>query len=243
MPYVHGHLHNGEWVRPRYRVSRRGIASWAAAAAAVPLVLGAGVALRHVGPPADPGSSAASSGTGRLAATSGPLSLYTEPSAGMAPVYGLISDARRIIRLTMCELVDQQAEQALVAAVHRHVRVQVLLDRNRERARNQAAYTYLGSHGVQVSWADPRYAATHEKALSVDRQVAAQALAEDDAGSVVAKKGSLSHGGSVSPSSDYVTPPLVTLPLRAVERVRRMMADEPALAGLSIPPLLQPPLA
>lgn len=173
MPYVHGHLHNGEWVRPRYRVSRRGILSWAAAAAAVPLVLGAGVALRHFGPAADPGTSAVSSGSGQPAATSGPLSLYIEPAAGMAPVYGLISHARHTVRLAMYELVDPQAEQALAAAAHRHVRVQVLLDRNRERIRNQAAYTYLSAHGVQVSWADPRYTATHEKALSVDGQVAA----------------------------------------------------------------------
>lgn len=171
MPYVHGHLRDGEWVRPRYRVSRRGIVGWSAAVAAVPLVLAAGVALRHVGPAADPGTSAAAAGSGRPAAVSGPLTLYTEPAAGMAPVYGLISGARHTIRLAMYELVDQRAEQALAAAAHRHVRVQVLLDRNRERARNQAAATYLAAHDVQVAWADPRYTATHEKALSVDGQV------------------------------------------------------------------------
>lgn len=173
MPYVHGHLHNGEWVRPRYRVSRRGIAGWAAAAAAVPLVLGAGAVLRHVGPAASPGATTDSTGSARPAATSGALSLYTEPQAGMRPVYGLISAARHTIRLAMYELVDPQAEQALAAAARRHVRVQVLLDRNRERARNQATYDYLATHGVQVAWADPRYTATHEKALSVDGRAAA----------------------------------------------------------------------
>lgn len=173
MPYVHGHLHNDEWVRPRYRVSRRGIAGWAAAAAAVPLVLAAGVALRHVGPAASPGTTAAAGGSARPAATSGAMSLYTEPQAGMRPVYGLISGAQHTIRLAMYELVDPQAEQALVTAARRHVRVQVLLDRNRERARNHAAYDYLAAHGVQVAWADPRYTATHEKVLSVDGRTAA----------------------------------------------------------------------
>jgi cardiolipin synthase len=173
MPYVHGHLHNGEWVRPRYRVSRRGIVGWAAAVAAVPLILGAGAALRHIGPAASPGTTGAAGGSSRPAATSGALSLYTEPQAGMRPVYGLISGARHTIRLAMYELVDPQAEQALGAAARRHVRVRVLLDRNRERARNQAAYDYLAAQGVQVAWADPRYTATHEKVLSVDGRTAA----------------------------------------------------------------------
>lgn len=54
------------------------------------------------------------------------------------------------------------AAAVLAAAARRHVRVQVLLDGDRERARNQAAYAYLAAHGVQVSWADPRFTATHE---------------------------------------------------------------------------------
>ena len=105
---------------------------------------------------------------------------------------------------------------------------------------------FLVTQGASVNEAICRHgsAAAHALALrSVDKAAAAQAAAEDDAGSVVAKKGSLSHGGSVSPPGDFLTPPSVTLPVRAVERVRRMLSDVPALAGLSIPPLLQPPLA
>lgn len=173
MPYVHGHLHNGEWVKPRYRVSRRGIAGWVAAAAVIPLILGFGEVLRHVGAAADPGTSSTTSSAGKPAAVSGGLSLYVEPQAGMAPVYDLIASARRTIRLTMYELVDPQAEQALATAAQRHVLVQVLLDSNRERTRNQAAFNYLGAHGVHVGWADPRYTSTHEKALSVDGKAAA----------------------------------------------------------------------
>ena len=173
MPYVHGHLRGGEWVRPRYRVSRRALVGWVAAAAAVPTILAAGAALRHVGPVADPGTAATSASSGKPAATSGLLSLYVEPQAGMGPVYRMISQARRTIRLAMYELSDPVAEQALAQAAGRHVRVEVLLDCNRERSRNQAAYSYLAAHGVRVTWADPRYTATHEKVLTVDGQAAA----------------------------------------------------------------------
>jgi cardiolipin synthase A/B len=51
--------------------------------------------------------------------------------------------------------------------------VRVLLDQNRQRSRNEAAFTYLHSHGVTVVWADPRYPATHEKSVTVDGSVAA----------------------------------------------------------------------
>ena len=173
MPYAHGHLRNGQWVRPCYRVSRRGVAGCVAAVAAVALILGASAALRHVGPAADPGTSAVSSTGGKPSAVSGALSLYVEPQAGMGPVYDLITAAHRTIRLAMYEFSDTHAEQALAAAARRHVLVEVLLDRNREREHNQAAYTYLAAHGVRVSWADARFAATHEKVVSVDSQTAA----------------------------------------------------------------------
>lgn len=177
MPYVHGHLRDGEWVRPRYRLSRRAVAGWVTAVASVPVILGAGAALRHVGPPADPGPASTSTSTSTshrsAAATSGGLSLYVEPEAGMGPVYDLIAHARRTVRLAMYELRDTHVVQALAAAARRHVRAEVLLDGNRERTGNQAAYAYLAAHGVQVRWADPRYPATHEKVLTVDERVAA----------------------------------------------------------------------
>jgi phosphatidylserine/phosphatidylglycerophosphate/cardiolipin synthase-like enzyme len=173
VPYVHGHLRDGQWVRPRYRVSRRAIAGWVAAAAAVPVILAAGAALRHVGPAAEPGPAVSSASSGKPAAIGGGLSLYVEPEASMEPVYRLISQAHRMIRLAMYELNDATAEQALAAAARRHVHIEVLLDRNRERTRNQAAYSYLAAHGVQVRWADPRYTATHEKVLTVDGNAAA----------------------------------------------------------------------
>jgi phosphatidylserine/phosphatidylglycerophosphate/cardiolipin synthase-like enzyme len=102
----------------------------------------------------------------------GDLSLLVEPDQGLAPIYALMASARRSIDLTMYELVDTDAELALEQAASRGVVVRVLLDTNRERAANQAAYTELTDLGVRVTWADARYAATHQKTLVVDGSVA-----------------------------------------------------------------------
>lgn len=103
----------------------------------------------------------------------GALSLLTEPDQGISPIYALIGSARESVDLAMYELADPQAAAALEAASARGVFVRVLLDKNREQSRNQAAYDELKSHGVAVTWADSRYAATHEKVIVIDRSVAA----------------------------------------------------------------------
>jgi cardiolipin synthase len=172
MPYVRGHVRGGHWIRPRYRYRRQTVVGWAAAMLSVPLLLGAGAALRHVGPKAEPTPTQAGRYAGPAAA-SGDLTLYTEPDAGLGPVYRLITGARRTLRMAMYELRDQVAEQDLAAAAARGVDVRVLLDQNRERSRNTAAFAFLSAHGVHVAWADPSYATTHEKAITADRTVAA----------------------------------------------------------------------
>ena len=106
-------------------------------------------------------------------ATAGQLSLVVEPDQAMAPIYALIASARTSIDLTMYELVDTDAELALELAAGRGVVVRVLLDVNREKAANQAAFTELTDMRVHVAWADSRYAATHQKTLVIDGLVAA----------------------------------------------------------------------
>jgi phosphatidylserine/phosphatidylglycerophosphate/cardiolipin synthase-like enzyme len=98
--------------------------------------------------------------------------LITEPADGLAPIYRLLRGARHSIDLTMYELADPRAERLLEAAAARGVDVRVLLDRNRERARNTAAYDDLATHGVHVRWAPASYPATHEKMLAVDGRTA-----------------------------------------------------------------------
>jgi cardiolipin synthase A/B len=105
--------------------------------------------------------------------TPGQLSLLVEPEQGLAPIYALIASARKSIDLTMYELVDTDANLALELAAGRGVNVRVLLDVNREKAANQAAFTELTDMRVHVAWADTRYAATHQKTLVIDGSVAA----------------------------------------------------------------------
>ena len=103
----------------------------------------------------------------------GALSILTEPDQGVAPIYALLASAQHSIDLTMYELVDPQAVAVLEAAAARDVAVRVILDANREKAANKQAFGDLSAHGVHVVWADPRYAATHEKCVVIDRAVAA----------------------------------------------------------------------
>jgi len=118
-------------------------------------------------PPA--ASTAATPGT----PASGQLSLLVEPDQGIEPIYALIASARKSIDLTMYELVDTNADLALELAASRGVVVRVLLDVNREKSANQGAYDELTDMKVHVAWADPRYAATHQKTLVIDDSVAA----------------------------------------------------------------------
>src|SRR3984957_20322862 len=96
---------------------------------------------------------------------SGPLVI--EPGAGFSPVYSAIKGARHSIDVTMYEFADTTAEQDLAAAAKRGVRVHVILDR-REQSENAAAYSYLRSHRVTVTWSSPSYHYTHQKTLIVD---------------------------------------------------------------------------
>lgn len=96
------------------------------------------------------------------------LTLVTEPDQGLAPIYNLIGSAKSTLDMTMYELTDTQAEQLLAQAAASGVAVRVILDQNLEQSNNTAAYNYLNSHGVQVHWANPKYAATHQKTITID---------------------------------------------------------------------------
>jgi cardiolipin synthase len=147
-----------------------GCTSGAVGSGAAPGQLGSGTSA--AAPATSPGSLTRAPSGALPAAPSGALSLLTEPDQGLAPVYALITTARRSIDLTMYELVDVQAEIALVTAAHRGVDVRIVLDTNRERQANQPAYDLLRAAGAHVVWADSRYEATHEKAMVVDDQLA-----------------------------------------------------------------------
>ena len=78
-------------------------------------------------------------------------SSVVEPGAGFSSVYNLINGAKHSIDVTMYEFSDTTAEHDLAAAAKRGVHVHAILDR-REQSENSAAYSYLGSHAVKVTW-------------------------------------------------------------------------------------------
>lgn len=96
------------------------------------------------------------------------LEVLAEPQTGYSIIDQFITTARRSVYLTMYELADPTVEAALAGDAARGVDVRVILDQNLERAHNQAAYRDLTGHGAHVAWADPSYAATHQKTLTVD---------------------------------------------------------------------------
>ena len=67
----------------------------------------------------------------------------------------------------MYEFSDTTAERDLAGAARRGVRVHVILDQ-REHSLNRAAYAYLSSHAVKVTWSSPRYRYTHQKTVIID---------------------------------------------------------------------------
>ena len=47
------------------------------------------------------------------------------------------------------------------------------LDQNNEQKSNTTAYNYLQANGVEVHWANPAYAVTHQKTITVDHGTSA----------------------------------------------------------------------
>ena len=107
------------------------------------------------------------------AATTVTQTLVTEPDQGLTPIYNLIQSAKSSIDMTMYELVDTQAQTLLDQAAENGIKVRVILDQNLEKSNNTAAYNDLTSHGVQVVWAWTKYAATHQKTITIDNTTSA----------------------------------------------------------------------
>ncbi len=94
--------------------------------------------------------------------------LVTEPTDNYQQIYALINAAKSTLDMTMYELTDTTAEQDLVNAAARGVSVRVILDVNREKTHNTTAFNYLNANGVPTVWAPTKYAATHQKTITID---------------------------------------------------------------------------
>jgi cardiolipin synthase A/B len=99
--------------------------------------------------------------------------LLTEPDQGLQPIYTLLSSAKKSIDMTMYELSDTQVTTILTTAAAKGIAVRVILDQNNEKANNTAAYNTLSAGKVQVHWANPAYACTHQKTITIDQATSA----------------------------------------------------------------------
>jgi phosphatidylserine/phosphatidylglycerophosphate/cardiolipin synthase-like enzyme len=99
--------------------------------------------------------------------------LVTEPGQGLTPLYNLLSSAKKSIDITMYELSDATVTSLLSSAAENGVTVRVILDQNNERANNTTAFNYLQTRNVSVHWANPSYACTHQKTITVDQAISA----------------------------------------------------------------------
>jgi phosphatidylserine/phosphatidylglycerophosphate/cardiolipin synthase-like enzyme len=99
--------------------------------------------------------------------------LVTEPDQGLTPIYDLISSAKKSIDVTIYELSDTTVTTMLTKAAGSGVTVRVILDQNNEKANNTAAYNTLAAGKVSVHWANPTYACTHQKTITVDQATSA----------------------------------------------------------------------
>src|ERR1035437_5551222 len=99
--------------------------------------------------------------------------LIAEPTAGLTPIYNLITSAKKTIDMTMYELTDTTVTSLLATAASDGVTVRVILDQNNEKSRNTTAYNYLNAHKVSVHWANTAFACTHQKSITVDQTTSA----------------------------------------------------------------------
>ncbi|MGA2537515.1 MAG: phospholipase D-like domain-containing protein [Terracidiphilus sp.] len=99
--------------------------------------------------------------------------LLTEPDQGLQPIYSLLSSAKKSIDMTMYELSDTQVTSLLTTAAGNGLAVRVILDQNNEKANNLAAYNSLTAGKVSVHWANPIYACTHQKTITIDSTTSA----------------------------------------------------------------------
>jgi cardiolipin synthase A/B len=90
-----------------------------------------------------------------------------------APIIGLISGAARSIRITMYELTDPAAVNALIDAHRRGVDTKVILDAAfHGHDTNAEAFQELSDAGIDVKWA-PNGVIYHQKTITVDDATAA----------------------------------------------------------------------
>ncbi|MEU8927867.1 phospholipase D-like domain-containing protein [Kitasatospora sp. NPDC048545] len=108
------------------------------------------------------------SGTaGAAAAAPGTFTAIVFPDQDHTVVYDLIGSAARTVDVTMYELRDTTAVNALIARQCAGVKVRVILD-GAHTSVNGSAYSALKAAGVGVTYSSTAFVYTHQKTVTVD---------------------------------------------------------------------------
>jgi len=100
--------------------------------------------------------------------------LVTEPDQGLSAIYNLIASAKKSIDMTMYELTDTAVTTALGKAAAAGIAVRVILNESGIcKTTNTPAYNQLEESKCGVHWANPAYADTHQKTITVDQTISA----------------------------------------------------------------------
>ncbi|MFB7665376.1 phosphatidylserine/phosphatidylglycerophosphate/cardiolipin synthase family protein [Kitasatospora sp. NPDC056138] len=106
-------------------------------------------------------------GAGQASASSGTFALLTFPDQDHSAVYSFIDSATSSVDVTMYELRDTSAVNALVQREKAGVKVRVILDAKHTTV-NGSAYKALKAAGVGVTYSSSAYVYTHQKTITVD---------------------------------------------------------------------------
>ncbi|MEE1788469.1 phospholipase D-like domain-containing protein [Streptomyces sp. SP17BM10] len=106
-------------------------------------------------------------GTAQADTVAGTYAAVVFPDQNHTLVYDFIDSATRSVDVTMYELRDTAAVNALIGRQRAGVKVRVILDA-RHTSVNGAAYSALKAAGVGVTYSSSAYVYTHQKTVTVD---------------------------------------------------------------------------
>ncbi|MQS17679.1 cardiolipin synthase [Streptomyces kaniharaensis] len=107
------------------------------------------------------------SGTAQAASVAGTYSAVVFPDQSHSLVYDFINSAAKSVDVTMYELRDTAAVNALIGRQRAGVKVRVILD-GRHTSVNGAAFSALRNAGAGVTYSSSAYVYTHQKTITVD---------------------------------------------------------------------------
>jgi cardiolipin synthase len=101
-------------------------------------------------------------------------SLIVLPDDSARPILEAINGAKKSIRVKMFVFSDPELLKAIIAAHHRGVRVQVMLNPARRdgKEENQESRHLLSKAGIEVIDSNPAFDLTHEKSMVIDDKTA-----------------------------------------------------------------------